>query len=180
MNDNRLDGSRHSTDDEKLAIVDEHDRVIGCAARKDIHDRGLRHRSVHVVVSNPNGEIFVQQRSATKDVDPLKWDTAAAGHVDFGESYGDCAVRELEEELGIAGATPELFDTLPASLETGNEFVHVYSVISDQSLRLNREEIADGRWCPVDDLERWINAEPDRFTSAFRLIFERFRAKLIS
>ena len=84
---------------------------------------------------------------------------------------------ELEEELGIAGATPELFDTLPASLETGNEFVHAYSVISDQSLRLNREEIADGRWCSVDDLERWINAEPDRFTSAFRLIFERFRAK---
>jgi 8-oxo-dGTP pyrophosphatase MutT (NUDIX family) len=35
-----------------------------------------------------------------KDVSPGLWDSSTSGHVDGGESYDICAVRETEEELG--------------------------------------------------------------------------------
>ena len=37
----------------------------------------------------------------TKDTFPGAWDSSSSGHVDSGEDYDDCAVRELREELGL-------------------------------------------------------------------------------
>ena len=91
--------------DELLTEVDSEDRVIGPRARGEIHRLGLRHRSVHILVFNPRGELFLQQRAASKDINPGLWDTSAAGHVDHGESYDACARRELREELGIEAPT---------------------------------------------------------------------------
>ena len=59
------------------------------------------HRAVHILVFNQRGELFLQKRSMSKDNDPGMWDSSAAGHVDSGESYLDCATREIEEELGV-------------------------------------------------------------------------------
>ena len=46
--------------DELLTEVDSEDRVIGPRARGEIHRLGLRHRSVHILVFNPRGELFLQ------------------------------------------------------------------------------------------------------------------------
>ena len=63
-------------------VVDENDKVIGQARRGEAHrNKKLIHRSVGVLVFNKKGELFLQQRSATKDTDPLKWTISASGHV---------------------------------------------------------------------------------------------------
>lgn len=72
------------TDNQKevFDIVDEHDNVIGKATRGQAHaDKNLIHRSIGVVVFNKKGKVFLQQRSATKDTEPLKWTISASGHV---------------------------------------------------------------------------------------------------
>ena len=56
---------------------------------------------MHVLVFNSRGEIFLQKRSMTKDREPGKWDSSSSGHVDSGEDYDACAVRELREEIGL-------------------------------------------------------------------------------
>ena len=86
---------------EWLDIVDIDDRVIGRDTRPNIHANGAWHRSSHVVLYNSGGQLFVQLRSMSKDSGGGLWDTSAAGHVDSGESYDQCAIRELHEELGI-------------------------------------------------------------------------------
>src|ERR1044072_5732360 len=87
-------------------VVNERDEVIDRKPRSEVHRLGLLHRAVHVLVFNSRGQIFLQKRSMKKDRQPGVWDSSASGHVDSGEDYDTCAVRELREEIGLKGAQP--------------------------------------------------------------------------
>src|SRR6059058_5512119 len=87
--------------EEIFDIVDENDVVIGRNTRSEVHRLGLRHRAVHVLVFNSRGEVFLQKRSMKKDTFPGAWDSSSSGHLDSGEDYDACAVRELWEEIGL-------------------------------------------------------------------------------
>jgi len=161
---------------ELLYEVDEHDRVVGPRARGEVHRLGLRHRAVHILVFNERHEILLQKRSETKDINPGLWDTSAAGHVDWGESYDDCAARELGEELGIAGRELLRFlFKLPASPQTGWEFVQVYRMIHSGALQPDRSEIDECRWFDRNELDAWVNGPGTGLTSSFRLIWRTYR-----
>ncbi|MDH5356922.1 MAG: NUDIX domain-containing protein, partial [Gammaproteobacteria bacterium] len=86
---------------ELLDVVDENDIVVGVKTRGEIHAKALMHRAVHILVFNSQGELFIQKRAMTKDENPGQWDSSSAGHVDSGETYLQCAIRELKEELGV-------------------------------------------------------------------------------
>ncbi|MFN0070085.1 MAG: NUDIX hydrolase, partial [Chloroflexota bacterium] len=80
------------------------------ARRGDIHLQGLWHSAFYCWVARPrNGvaEVLLQHRSSTKDVFPGLFNCSAAGHMRLGESMSE-AVRELEEELGLADTLDEL------------------------------------------------------------------------
>lgn len=85
---------------EILDIVDDHDEVIGSAPRPEVYEKKLRHRIVHILLFNKKGEMAIQLRSKTVGWCPSHWSTAVGGHVMSGESYGDAALRECQEELG--------------------------------------------------------------------------------
>ena len=87
--------------EEIFDVVNERDEVVDRQPRRVVHARGLLHRAVHVLVFNARGEIFLQKRSLLKDRQPGVWDSSASGHVDSGEDYDACAVREVREELGV-------------------------------------------------------------------------------
>ena len=158
-------------------IVDENDRVVGQAPRSEAHAKKLRHRAVHVLIFNPEGEVFMQKRSKSKDSWPGAWDSSCSGHLDSGEDYLAAAHRELEEELGYQ---PEqelemLFKLLPSD-ETGQEFIHVYRVTGTGPFRLNHDEIEIGEWMNIPNLMERVEFTPQRFSSAFRLILVRLKA----
>jgi 8-oxo-dGTP pyrophosphatase MutT (NUDIX family) len=113
-----------------------------------------------------------------KDEQPGKWDTSAAGHVDSGEDYRACAVREIREELGIAIAEPleELFK-LPASARTGYEHCMVYRCDFDGPLELDPDEIDDGRWISPAEMDRRVDAADPELTEAVRLIWREYRRR---
>ena len=94
--------------EEIFDVVNERDEVVGQAPRQEVHARGLWHRAVHVLVFNARGEIFLQKRSLKKDIAAGKWDSSASGHLDTGEAYDACAVREVREEIGLELYHPSL------------------------------------------------------------------------
>ena len=84
--------------DEILIQVTENDEILGPVKRSLVHGNPmLIHRSVHVLVINSAGLLLLQKRSLRKDTQPGKWDTSVGGHVGFGQSYTQAAVREAEE-----------------------------------------------------------------------------------
>ena len=154
-------------DDEMLAVVDEDDNVIGSERRDVIHRDGLKHRAVHIFALNKKGEIFRQKRSRLKDKCPGLWDSSAAGHVDAGEEYNDCAARELEEELGLKGHEIREVGKLGAHANTGWEHVRLFATLAQGKVKFPCVEIEYGEWFTMDQIEQWVTAVPEDFAPGF-------------
>jgi isopentenyl-diphosphate Delta-isomerase len=163
--------------EEIFDVVNERDEVIDRRSRQEVHRLGLKHRAVHVLVFNQHGEVFLQKRSMSKDSCPGLWDSSASGHLDKGEDYDTCAMRELREEIGLHLAHPpkRLFK-IEARAETGQEFVWVYRCESDGPFTLHPEEIETGEWFSPAKVTQWMKERPQDFASAFLYIWERLPA----
>lgn len=163
--------------EEIFDVVNERNEVIGQRSRSEIHRLELMHRAVHVLVFNDVGRLFLQKRSPLKDCFPGKWDSSTSGHLDAGESYDACAVREVREEIGlILNAVPEKLFEINACPETGQEFVWVYRCYSNGPFRLREEEVSKGRWHSPAEVDQWTGRSPDDFASGFLLVWQRYRA----
>jgi isopentenyldiphosphate isomerase len=163
--------------EEIFDVVNERDEVIGRAPRTEVHARGLLHRAVHVLVFNARGEVFLQKRSMKKDRQPGVWDSSASGHVDSAEDYDACAVRELQEEIGLkVSETPRRLFKIPACEETDQEFVWVYRCESDGPFRLHPEEIDEGGWFSPEKVTQWTAERPRDFATAFAFLWRTLNA----
>ncbi|MFW5443804.1 MAG: NUDIX hydrolase [Methylococcaceae bacterium] len=163
---------------ELLSVVDENDQVINTLPRHEVHALGLRHRAVHILVFNQQGQLFLQKRSMKKDLNKGLWDTSAAGHVDAGEDYTTTAIRESEEELGIhiKDSLQSLFKLSPTP-QLGMEFIHVYQCSHNGPFKLNSEEIDEGTWFSTEAVsKRVINNDPS-LTETFKTIWCQYSAK---
>src|SRR5688572_27359156 len=160
--------------EEIFDVCNERDEVIGQNTRAEVHRLGLRHRAVHVLVFNARGEVFLQKRSMKKDRQPGVWDSSASGHVDSGEDYDACAVRELREEIGLSLAqSPRRLFKIDACEETDAEFVWVYRCESEGPFTLHPDEIDEGGWFTPAEVSRWINDRPQDFASALVFIWRK-------
>jgi isopentenyldiphosphate isomerase len=180
-------GERHTWDDnptvfdafelvneEIFDVVNERDEVVGQAPRSEVHAKRLLHRAVHVLVFNAAGEVFLQKRSMSKDTAKGQWDSSASGHLDAGEDYDACAVRELREEIGLQlDRPPERILRLEACAETGQEFVWVYRCTSEGPFTLHPEEIERGDWFAPEAVTQWVAQRPEDLARAFRSIWGR-------
>lgn len=150
-------------------VVDEDDNVVGQARRGEVHkDKNLLHRSIGVAVFNHRGELFLQQRSATKDTYPLCWTISCSGHVNSGESYDETVRRELKEELGIifykgtpcgtAGGPLEPVAKFICRAPHETEIVILFKAKIEPCMRfnLNREEILQGKFFTRRELVKLV------------------------
>lgn len=76
------------------------------------------------------------------------------GHVGVSESYRDAAVREVREELGVeAPLTPVC--KIPACVQTGWEFVELFTCLHEGPFSPPPEEISEVQWTnPGEVLQR--------------------------
>jgi isopentenyl-diphosphate delta-isomerase len=120
-----------------LDVVNENDEVIGQALRSEIHQKGLKHREIHVWFITPDKQIIFQKRAMDKDTFPGLLDATAGGHVELGASYQETALAEVLEETGIEILENDLhfitkrdsnaFDNITG--KTNNVFREVYGCI---------------------------------------------------
>jgi len=159
--------------EEIFDIVNERDEVIGQRPRREVHQLGLWHRAVHILVFNARGEVFLQKRSMLKDTAKGKWDSSTSGHVDSGEDYDTSAVRELGEEIGLyVNTTPQRLFKIDACKEIGWEFCWIYRCESEGPFVLHPEEIETGAWFAPETVTRWVQEKPMDFARAFVLIWK--------
>lgn len=144
---------------ELVDVVDENDSVVGCVPRSEMRRRRLLHRCTYVFLVDSTAQIFIHRRTRTKDVYPEFWDVTIGGVVAAGEDYDCGARREVEEEVGLQGAV--LTPLFPMAYE--DEFTRtlgmVYECNSDRPLRLQPEEIEEGRWISRRNLAALLERE---------------------
>jgi 16S rRNA (adenine1518-N6/adenine1519-N6)-dimethyltransferase len=164
------------TNNERFPVVDKNDRILRDASRSEVHGNNLRHRAVHILIFNPAGDVYLQQRSRWKDRHPLRWDSSAAGHVGAAESYDETARRELKEELGVKVPLEKMLK-LPASQRTDQEFIWLYRGAVSGNLKPNRAEIERGAFFTPEIIDGWAAARPENFAPGFLECWRAYRRK---
>ncbi|MEJ6396684.1 isopentenyl-diphosphate Delta-isomerase [Yoonia sp. 208BN28-4] len=145
------------------------------------HVEGLRHKAVSVFVM-AGDKVLIQQRAAHKYHTPELWANTCCTHPSWGEDEADCAVRRLQEELGIAGLTPSYRGHVEYRADVGgglieHEEVDVFVADTDMALTIapNPDEVMATAWVGYDDLIAQVRAQPERFTPWLRIYLEKHR-----
>lgn len=144
--------------EELFPIVNESGETLGSAPRSVCHDgvSHLLHPVVHLhIVSTGGDRVLLQKRSADKDIQPGKWDTAVGGHVGFGETISDALMRESREELGIDASAAVFQERYVWASPRERELVHVHLLRVDESgldVSFDPVEIDGVRFWSIDQL----------------------------
>lgn len=145
--------------DEPVEVVDDDGRVVRVVPRSVVRRKLLLHRCTYVLVRNPAGELYVHRRTATKDTYPSFYDVCAGGVCAVGESFDDCAAREVEEELGVT-ARPTFRFLHRYDGADGRALGAVYDVVWAGPIRHQEAEVAWGAFEPIARIEERIRRDP--------------------
>lgn len=141
-------------------IVDENDVVVATVTRAAMRAQNLRHRSVGILVVSSDGRLLAHRRSEAKDVWPGRWDIAAGGVVDAGESYATAARRELAEELGIDGAPLDELGADRFEDSSVRLFARFFRCTWDGPVQFTDGEVAEARWVNWTELAALLAEHP--------------------
>ena len=164
------------TQDELFPIVDEDGNVIGSATRGECHGGSkLLHPVVHLHVFNSSGDLFLQKRPEWKDIQPGKWDTAVGGHIDYGEMPEDALRREVREELGITGFTPEFVTKYVFESSRERELVYVHRCVYDGPIQPSASELDGGHFWTLQEIHEAMGKGilTPNFESEFKRCFDK-------
>jgi isopentenyl-diphosphate delta-isomerase type 1 len=146
--------------DETFDLVNEAGEIVGHATRAQCHsDPRLLHRAVHLFVFNKRSEVFLQKRSASKDIQPGKWDTSVGGHVALGESPADAVAREMVEEIGLREMPVQFLHQYLWRSPVESELVSTFRCVHEGPFQLDREEIEDGAFYSAEELRALATSE---------------------
>ncbi len=161
--------------DEIVAIVDEHNTVVGSAPRREMRAKALPHRATYVLVFNSQGQLYVQKRTLTKDVFPGYYDPAAGGVVLVGEDYPQGALREVEEEMGVRGVPLTPLFKFYHKDERNRVWGAAFSCVYDGAIVLQEEEVESGFFMAIAEILRLAETEP--FTPDGLYVLKRYIAE---
>jgi isopentenyldiphosphate isomerase len=159
-------------------VADDDSVILGPVERRLVHGNpALVHRSAHVLILHPaEGTLLLQKRSEHKDTQPGKWDTSVGGHVSFGQSYEEAALREAGEELGITLKSADLeflhFLRFRSALESEN--TATYLCLHAGPFRPDPDEVSALRFWTRAAIEAALGT--DTFTPSFEQEFAAFTA----
>ncbi|ARU02604.1 isopentenyl-diphosphate Delta-isomerase [Yoonia vestfoldensis] len=136
----------------------------------EAHQRGLKHKAVSVFVMN-RGRVLIQQRALDKYHTPGLWANTCCTHPAWDEDPAACALRRLDEELGITGLYPTHRDQIEYRADVGDgliehELVEVYVADAPNNLRIapNPAEVMATAWVDFYDLSADVTRHPEHYT----------------
>jgi 8-oxo-dGTP pyrophosphatase MutT (NUDIX family) len=136
---------------EEAVIVDKKNSVTGSAPRFIMRRDGLIHRATYILVFNSAGELFIHERTLTKDIFPGYYDLCVGGVVVAGESYEESAARELEEEIGVKNTPLKVCFDFYGEYENQKVWGRVFSCSADGPFVLQPEEVVSGFFYTIEE-----------------------------
>lgn len=158
------------------------------------HNHGIAHRISSVVLYNDDLEVLLQKRSSEVP-NPNKWDVSAAGHVEVGSSYRECAITETVEETGIymerinanklksinyfRALEPIIpgkrTDLIGVNHVMRWNMVYAYKLLENQVPKvMDKLEVKTLSWVSIDELKDRVLHKPDSYRYGGRLALESF------
>lgn len=146
--------------------------MLRVVSRAKMRAGNLRHRAVYVLVVDPAGRLLAHRRASWKDVWPDRWDVAFGGVAGVGESFLDCAVRELAEEAGVSAPLRRLGWGRYEDAEV-RVMGDVFLARSQGPFTFADGEVVETAWVAAGELNGWLAGRaltPDSVAIALPLV----------
>ena len=164
---------------EYFPVVETSGLVVGRASRKYCHSGAKPlHPVIHIHIIDRFSRIYLQKRAMSKEIQPGKWDTAVGGHVSYGESVLEATYREASEEVGLSEFNPIYIGTYEFESAVEKELVNIFAVVGSYDLHPDMDEVEEGRWWPVSDIDSSIGK--GIFTPNFESEYKMIRNQLLA
>ncbi|WP_340076715.1 isopentenyl-diphosphate Delta-isomerase [Leptobacterium sp. I13] len=164
--------------EEKVILVNKHDEPLGLMSKMEAHEKGMLHRAFSVFILNDHNELLLQQRAFDKYHSPGLWTNTCCSHQREGESNIAAGKRRLMEEMGFSADLKELLSFVyKAPFDNGlteHEYDHVLIGTYNNDPVINKNEVADWKWMPLEAVKEAIKQHPGQYTAWFKIIFDRF------
>ena len=157
-----------------IDVVDEQNQPIGVVRRRDVFRLGASFRTVHLLVFNGRGELLLQRLTWTRDGEPGRWSSSAAGYLHAGEGYPEAAQRRLAEELNVATVPAEVGVTCLHD-KAAAQFAGVFTATADRPRSTTPAHLAEISFRPVAAIEQDMTAHPDDYTETLRHVLDFWR-----
>jgi isopentenyl-diphosphate delta-isomerase len=145
--------------------------------KMEAHEKGLLHRAFSIFIFNDQNQMMIHQRALDKYHSPGLWTNACCSHQQPNETNEHAAHRRLMEEMGFdCELTKEFEFTYKAEFSNGlieHEYDHVFTGIFHGVPNLNKQEVNDWKWVDLDELEKMIFKNPEKFTPWFLISWQK-------
>lgn len=167
---------------EQVILVDKDDNQLGLMEKIEAHEKAILHRAFSVFVFNDEGELMLQQRAKEKYHSPLLWTNTCCSHQRNGETNIQAGKRRLQEEMGFVCKLEEVFSFIyKAPFDNGlteHELDHVMVGRFNNDPVINKKEVENYKWMPLEAVKEDIKEKPEEYTAWFKIIFEKSYNKL--
>jgi isopentenyl-diphosphate delta-isomerase len=165
--------------DELFDVVNEQDIVLGQEMRSVVHQRGLWHRGVHVLLFTREGKLLVQQRSKDRPHAPGALDCSVSEHVKAGEDYWTAAMRGMQEEMGVEGIRVEPLVKFKMNYgPNDNEISELYrGMVDPATVTFDPVEVERIDYYKLDALQNLMGSETVKFSYWFEQILRWYSGK---
>lgn len=164
--------------EEKVILVNEQDEQIGLMPKLEAHKKALLHRAFSVFIFNDDNHLMLQQRALSKYHSPGLWTNTCCSHQRDGETNIAAGKRRLMEEMGFVVDLKESISFIyKAPFDNGlteHEYDHVLLGKYTEAPKINKEEVADWKWMPLEEVKADISLNPELYTAWFKVIFDKF------
>ena len=168
--------SDNSADD--VILVDGDDRPVGTMGKLAVHQKGVRHRALSVIVRDRHNRLMLQRRALAKYHSGGLWTNTCCSHPRPGEETADAATRRLAEEMGFTCPLTLLFSTHYRAQVSNDliedELVHVFGGRFDGTPDPDPAEVAEWCWKTADELASDMDQHPELYTVWFRKYRQQF------
>lgn len=164
--------------EEKVILVNEKDEQIGLMPKMEAHEKAILHRAFSIFIFNDKNELMLQQRALSKYHSPGLWTNTCCSHQRDGETNLEAGKRRLMEEMGFVTTLTEKTSFIyKAPFDNGlteHELDHIMVGYFNTAPKINKEEVEDWKWMPLEAVKADIKEQPELYTAWFKIIFDKF------
>jgi isopentenyl-diphosphate delta-isomerase len=166
-----------------VVLVDKYNNELGIMDKYEAHSKGVLHRAFSIFIFNKQGQLLLQQRANEKYHGGNLWTNTCCSHQQLNESTLQAANDRLAYEMNMRADLEELFSFVyHAQVENGlieHELDFVLFGITNQKPKPNPEEVQAYKWIGIDELENWMELNPDEFTYWFKDAWHRVKEHML-
>ncbi len=145
----------------------------------EVHRQGLRHLAVSVFAMHGD-DVLMQKRALSKYHTPGLWTNTCCTHPAWDEDPRDCAIRRLDEELGLRAMQPNWRQRTEYRADVGNgliehELVDIFLVELQQKpqFQCNPEEVMETSWVNIKNLREDVAQNPQIYTPWLKIYLDK-------